>query len=502
MKSKVNFKNKQSDINANVIRLKIKEFTKINKHTIINKSPAIIVKDGIPGKDGKNGKDGAIGPTGPVGPAGKDGKDGQPGKEGPVGPKGHDGKEGPTGGTGPKGKDGKDGQPGKEGPVGPKGNDGKDGQPGKDGLPGPAGKNGKDGQNGKDGGSGPTGPAGKDAIIPEIYNRIIKALGTSIHVKGVNEINSNNSEIYEPGSLIIGGSNNKCVGNSNMLIGSNKGKVYGEKQMLLGGEGLTLLHNDTYAMGHFNNIDNDYQLSLGNGISDEIRSNSFSIMKDGTVNTNKIILSDQMIPHVGIYYESFDKKKIPYGTAVTFQEGTRKIRPCLENETPIGVIVPTAYIIYGAAEDHWIDKYERNVDGKLITEFYEEIIYTPSLIEKEVEVIEEVIDYTKNPIEIKKVKSMKKIQEIEQILAKKFDENGKLLGEEKTNRMLKKFITKSRPKLSPKFDPKLTYVPRSKRDEWNIIAVAGLVKLNKNEMINLDWTLVEEHENYDYYLVK
>ena len=439
-------------------------------------------KDGHTGPQGNDGKDGHTGPQGIQGKDGHTGPQGNDGKDGHTGPQGIQGKDGKDGLIGPQGIQGKDG---KDGLIGPQGIQGKDG---KDGLIGPQGKDGKDGLIGPQGIQGEVGPMGNPAKIPEIYKKSILAEGGVLHLKNISSINSN-----------ISGESN---GFNNLIINSVDSNTYGNNQMLLGGEGLKLLYDDAYAIGKFNYYENEYQVSIGNGISDDNRSNSWSISKEGNMNTNKIMLTDQMIPHVGIYYESFDGKKIPHGTAVIFHPGTTKIRECQVNETPIGIVAPTAYIIYGSAEDHWIDKYERDLDGKIIMDVYEDIIQIPSIIEEDVEIIEEVINYTKNPIEIREIKQIKKMKRVEKVFANKLDENGNIVGNEEIIKMTKKVISKTTPKISSLFESNRKYIPRSRRDEWHIIAVAGLSKLNKRQQFSYDWVEVESHPNFDYFLVK
>ena len=448
-------------------------------------------KDGLQGSRGEKGEPGKDGIQGIQGISGKDGIQGPKGDSGKDGLHGIQGPKGDPGLQGPKGDSGKDGQQGLQGIRGEKGDPGKDGL---QGLQGIRGEKGDPGPRGNDGLKGDAGKDGKDTILSEGYDKILKRMG--------NEIKLNDSQIFGSYSYCIGGKENKMVGNHNISVGSSAGSTIGDKQMLLGGEGLKLLENETYAMGHYNNSKEGCQLSIGNGISDIHRSNAFSVNKNGTISSNKIMLSDRMIAYAASYYESYDSKRIEIGTAVNFYEGTQKIRVCPENETPIGVIVPTAYIIFGAAEDYWVDKYERDENGKMLFEEYEDIIHVPAIIEKEIEVTEDVLDYSKSPVEIKQVIIKKKIQENEYTLAKRYDANGNIIGEENVIKMVKQVVNMSRPKLSNKYNPSLNYAPRSERHEWNIVALNGLVKLNKNEMINLDWVLVEEHLDYDIYLIK
>ena len=473
-------------------------------------------KDGTQGLQGYTGSQGSQGYTGPqglqgytgpqglqgyTGTQGLQGLQGLPGHTGPQGLQGHTGLQGPQGLQGKDGSQGLQGHTGLQGLQGHTGLQGLQGHTGLQGLQGHTGLQGLQGKDGPQGLQGHTGIPGKDADIPSVFNKMIRHLGNELQLKAIKTINSSDSQNFSTTSCIIGGNKNKLSGNNNIILGSIDSNIIGRQQVALGGENLVLIEDDSYGLGHYN-YPSDYQLTLGNGTSLDDRSNSISVSRNGIMTTNKIHLSDHMLPHVGIYYESNDGNKIPYGTAVIFEEGTLKIRPCLENETPIGVIVPTAYIIYGTAEDHWVGKHEKDNNGEVLMEFYDEIVYIPSVKEKEVEIIEEVIDYSKNPVEIREVKVIKKVEETEYINVNRYDESGKIVGEEKIIKMVKESIIKKRPKVSNKFNSQLQYIPRSKRNEWNIIAVSGLVKLNKNEMINLDWTLVEEHDNFDYYLIK
>lgn len=432
-----------------------------------------------------------------------------------------------------------------QGAQGPKG----ESIQGSPGLPGPKGEMGPQGIQGPPGLPGPQGPKGDNAEFPlpvEITSKdgdytlslkdegtlilknsqietsnVISLDGLALNSKDsiisgnrsllygyqVNLCGSNSSilggefnDIMGDSNTIVSGNYNRINGTNNLALNSNLTELKGNYQTAIGGSGIELNSDGTYAMGTYNKSGN-YFLSIGNGESESDRSNSFSLSTNGDVNFNKLRLTDNHIAHMAEYYESVNGEQLPEGTTIFFEEGTKKIRPVKDIENPVGVIVTNAYIIYGAAEDYWIGKYERDINGKIVLEEKEDVEYVHSMIEQDQEIIIDEIFYTNDPPIIKQVKQVKKIKVPQYIKAKKYDTNGNLLGEEDVPKREKVVTTRLVPKISKDYNSKLEYVPRSQRKEWNLVGFSGIVKVKKDQVINLDWILIQELDDYDYYLI-
>ncbi len=66
-----------------------------------------------------------------------------------------------------------------------------------------------------------------------------------------------------------------------------------------------------------------------------------------------------------------------------------------------------------------------------------------------------------------------------------------------------KFVTKERPKLNPKYDPKKEYIPREKRPEWNCVGLLGQLPLRKGQPVGLTWVKIKNiSKEVELWLVK
>ena len=507
---------------------------------------------GVQGPKGEKGDSGLQGPKGEKGDSGLQGPKGDKGDsglQGPKGDKGDSGLQGPKGDIGIPGVQGPKGDKGDSGLQGPKGDIGIPGVQGIRGISGPQGPRGLQGLQGPQGLQGLQGPKGDSVDLPDIFklvrlendnlsigDKVNNSIGSDYtHNAGLGSTSLNSingvlsgkksfssgvsNQSLAPYGSIVGGIENINKGSFGVIVGGSLNNIgesghrsgifnsrnsvaNGKNQTIMGGVGLKLENEETYAMGYYN-IDNpEYQLSIGNGINDENRSNALSLTRRGLLNVTKVSMTNDYMAHMAEYYESSNGESIPPGTSVFFEEGTKKVREAKSYEHPFGVITTNAYIIYGSSPDHWIGKYERDSDGNYVLESSEEIIQRYVMYDKEIDVISEVIDYSKTPAEIREVKVKRKIREHEYIPAKYYDTTGQLVKEGLVPKVAKETMTTIRPKLSGDYNPTLTYMPRSERKEWNMVAISGLVRIKKNQTVNLDWVLVEEHEDYNLWLVK
>jgi hypothetical protein len=134
------------------------------------------------------------------------------------------------------------------------------------------------------------------------------------------------------------------------------------------------------------------------------------------------------------YFETSDGKAIAKGTSVVLVDG--KIRPAVDGESPFGVVRPTdsSAVIAGLDAEAWQGKYLRDEFGSTI---YEDYDY--------------VNDY----------------------------------GRDKTG---------SRKKLNPDFDESREHVPRSDRDEWQVVGLVGQVQILKGQPVS-SWIKMKSISN-------
>jgi hypothetical protein len=175
---------------------------------------------------------------------------------------------------------------------------------------------------------------------------------------------------------------------------------------------------------------------------------------------------------------------------------------------PIGVVVLNSGFIGNAYEEEWKGKYERGEDGS--------IIYTTQFIEKEIEettiryeprekIVLKLRSNTNDELEYYQEKLIEPIPIIEPVLKEYpvYDLSNNLI-EYITKPKIKKILQSINvPLISSNFDPSLIYIPRSKRPEWNLVALLGQVYLKNGSRISSKWIKMKEMDNgYSYYLIR
>jgi hypothetical protein len=258
--------------------------------------------------------------------------------------------------------------------------------------------------------------------------------------------------------------------------------------------------------GGYNNINtsgtinNDRVFIVGRGSDNNTRSNLFSITSNGNA-----YLSGQY--HSGgadyaEYFESKLDKKIPIGITVILDEDGF-IMPAENynylNENIIGVISSTPNLVGNSYDDYWHNKYEKNEFGEYIYENYEYEIEEP-IYEEKIEIHKKIQKINDKYYEIpyQKIKKIPLMEDIEI-----YSLNGDFLrtkSKQKTKNIIKKEL---RRKLSTNFNPNLTYIPRKKRPEWNLVGLLGQVLIKKGQPIKKNWIKIKNiNDIYDLWFIK
>jgi hypothetical protein len=174
---------------------------------------------------------------------------------------------------------------------------------------------------------------------------------------------------------------------------------------------------------------------------------------------------------------------------------------------PFGVVTNNSSFIGNSYDEEWQGKYERDGDGRIIYEDVDKIEY------------EDIFDLSLN--EIITFREERRISESGEVFYQKvrdveftevripvmeevpvYNESGQLLRtveEPKKREVIVKINSK---KISSQYNPNLIYVPRSKRPEWNLVALRGQVIIKKGQREIPDTIRLEEFgEFYDRYLI-
>ena len=243
--------------------------------------------------------------------------------------------------------------------------------------------------------------------------------------------------------------------------------------------------------------------SVGSGTS-TVKSNSFSVDRDGNTYTKKTAFSGYA--DYGEFMESYDGTSIPVGTSVVIVEGTNKIKICENGEIPIGVISNTASFVGNAAGEEWVGKYIQP-NGEIE---YETIIqeYTENVTEEvtETRIIENIITDSEGNISIKQVEENYIVNRQVYDVVPVYDIEGNIIEYRNIPRTIIKKRSYHVMKVSPLYDPNKEYIPRIYRPEWNIVGIVGIVKIKNDQPINPNWVRLNpsqyDPENITYWLIK
>jgi hypothetical protein len=306
-------------------------------------------------------------------------------------------------------------------------------------------------------------------------------------------------------SSVSGGEDNRADGFWSSISGgqSNRIQASANHAGTLAGQGLNLTFAHSSAVGRYNlpgDISGSERLFMVGYGDSFVPGNLFSVTIDGNAHASGSVSGGGA--DFAEFFESTDGERIPVGTPVVFTENSRTIEPAKDGQVPFGVISATGAFIGNASDEEWIGKYERDEHGAIIWENYEETIEEIDYEEKEVTVTRRETDYTTTPPSVKIIKEKQIVQTPRTVKAKLYDEEGKELGEEEIPLYKKVTRMNRRKRLSKTFNPKLIYIPRIERKEWNIVGLVGVVRVLKGTPTNPRWVKIkEEDEKYDLYLL-
>ena len=309
--------------------------------------------------------------------------------------------------------------------------------------------------------------------------------GLSNTISGNDEYNfigNGNSNVVNQGYGFIGTGNANMVSSNFGFIGNGFGNLT-----------TTTKSNPVTVFGFYNlpgiiNVEANEErvFMIGNGTSNILRSNLFSVTDAGNVYCTGTVTTNTTADF-GEWFESNDGNKIPFRTTVTLLPN-RKIKKCEEGEIPFGVVSSTMAFAANAAQDEWIDKYERDDNGKIIYVETEEIVNESVYEEKEIIHTKKNILVNENGetyVEIIHEPIITRIPVYEEVPVY---ENG-VLQEEKIREVKHKRVIKkiTKPKLNKNFDPEIKYIPRSSRKEWHPVGLLGILKVLEDQIINPNW---------------
>jgi hypothetical protein len=259
--------------------------------------------------------------------------------------------------------------------------------------------------------------------------------------------------IYSFGSFMFG----KVLPYQTSFQGGIYSHSEGDRTLTLGygshaeGNGTIAYENYQHVSGTYNNTLNTNQLFIiGNGTSNSARSNGFRVDTSGNVYGAGATYNTGA--DYAEYFESVTGEALPFGTVVELDGD--KIKVCQDANNAIGVISSTPTLVGNNEDgtaDEWVGKYEKDIWGKIVMEDYSY----------------DVVDNVVSGVTTHKT------------------------------------ITGKRPKITPNFDPTITYTPRAKRPEWNVVGLLGQIRVLKNQQIPSRWIKMKDiNDEISLYFVR
>lgn len=176
--------------------------------------------------------------------------------------------------------------------------------------------------------------------------------------------------------------------------------------------------------------------------------------------------------------DEFSSKKIPRGTSVVLVG--EKIRPANPDEVPFGVISSFPIMVGNSggvdAGSAWGGKYLKDEFGNFVWE--KKMIW----------------ELDKDTIEEKGLDELKE----------KLGKNHKLVGFQEDGvpdgaTVKEKLVRKQ----NPDYDSEAEYIPRIKRNEWNMVGLLGKVKIRKGQPVADRWIKLKEiSEGVEEWLIR
>ena len=178
-------------------------------------------------------------------------------------------------------------------------------------------------------------------------------------------------------------------------------------------------------------------------------------------------------------------EKYALGTSVVIKNS--KIKIAQKGETPIGVVVNNATIVFNSAEEHWHGKYQKDERGlDLMVELEE----TKERVETVDVIVKNKIYKTRADGAVDLIYENKIIKTPVMVTQKIYDE-GKLVGERRVPKMVKTVVKRKIAKVAANYNDKLSYIPRSQRPSWHLVALTGIVTILDKQIIHPNWTRID-----------
>ncbi len=259
--------------------------------------------------------------------------------------------------------------------------------------------------------------------------------------------------IYNPGAFMWG----KSLPYQTLFQGGTYSHAEGNTTLSLSigshaeGNGTIAYEGYQHVSGTWNDTTNPNQLFIiGKGTSNSARSNAFRVDTSG--NVYGAGASYNTGADYAEYFESVTGEALPFGTVVELDGD--KIKVCQDANNAIGVISSTPTLVGNNEDgtaDEWVGKYEKDIWGKIVMEDYSY----------------DVVDNVVSGVTTHKT------------------------------------ITGKRPKITPNFDPTITYTPRAKRPEWNVVGLLGQIRVLKNQQIPSRWIKMKDiNDEISLYFVR
>lgn len=164
----------------------------------------------------------------------------------------------------------------------------------------------------------------------------------------------------------------------------------------------------------------------------------------------------------GEYFEWLDQnstKENRTGFFVEIVDGKIQIA---KSKNVIGVISKNTSFVGDSVQDYWNETYQKNEWGEILKEKFEEYEFEVDSIKKNIYFNSKNIAYSEYP----------NIENPKGIITNGFiKENGKFLR----SLDIEKF--------NEKYDPKINYIPRVSRSEWDVVGLLGKLRIRTSEQI-------------------
>lgn len=265
---------------------------------------------------------------------------------------------------------------------------------------------------------------------------------------------------------------------------------------------------------------------VGGGTGTASRNNLFSVTTTGRVSARLVFSSGGA--DFGEYFESYSSTTLPIGETVCLIDETFLGKSIINGEfvisedgftendlgkimlssdvplsvEPFGVVVGWSGFLGNSYDEEWQGKYERDEDGNFIwdevsEDYFEDIFVTTSteVEEKEIEmkVSGEGQIYYEEKNHTKMIETKTPIEQSYPV----YNHQNELIGNQVLHKKIKKQRTQIVKRISNSYDPNQTYIPRSMRPEWNLIALRGQVMIKEGQRLSQTFQKIRDN----FYLI-